>query len=151
MAATLYGYIVLCCDEYLRVRSFDGYMIEKDILQVSESMTIIPSPATDPNRTFYPGLKINYPLAATATAAPLSSPLPSSSSSPSQVEGKEEECEFDRKHYDRLVRFIHIARRLPLELQMVLCNHVYSVKKDIISTVLAEHSFRHAIQLYHPD
>ena len=39
-------------------------------------------------------------------------------------------------------RFFLIAQRLPMELQMILCNHVYQSSKETILTVDSEPAFR---------
>ena len=53
--------------------------------------------------------------------------------------------------YERKTRFFEIARRLPMELQMVLCNTVYGLGKSTIPSKFTEPAFQHLASLYHAE
>jgi len=44
---------------------------------------------------------------------------------------------------NKMVRFFHMAQKLPMELQMMLCNRAFGSMKDFVSTQHSEPAFRH--------
>jgi hypothetical protein len=57
----------------------------------------------------------------------------------SQEEEKEEK---DHNNYENTRRFLEIASRFPMDLQMVLCNRLFSSPKDIILSKFSEPGFK---------
>jgi ankyrin repeat protein len=53
------------------------------------------------------------------------------------------QCTGDKQQ--KAKRFFHVISKLPLELQMLLCNHTYSVKKDFVSSQPLQKSLQNLI------
>ena len=48
----------------------------------------------------------------------------------------------------RMLRFFSIATRLNMDLQMVLCNRLYGLTKDVISSKYSEAAFRNVVRRF---
>ena len=201
----MYSRVVLHCDGYLDLRSFQQYKVDKDVQRLAQAMAVQPE-ERDPDKNYFRRPKpqpptieaqpmqtagvsavIPTPAEVSAPVAPISPTTPSVSSqeesedeytssgfSDSSWSGEEssdserknalvaearrkaeqqefEQMQRDHATYTKFVRFLAVARQLPLEIQMVLCNYAYDVNQAIIRSSLAEHAFRHVIAVYDTD
>jgi len=54
----------------------------------------------------------------------------------------------ESESYKRTLRFFNIAARLNMDLQMVLCNRLYGLTKDVISSKYSEAAFRNVVRRF---
>lgn len=71
---------------------------------------------------------------------------PSSTSSSSTATATEEAA---APQEEKAARFFRVITRLPLELQMIVCNRVFRLARDLISTKDSEPAFRYMVHTYH--
>jgi len=54
----------------------------------------------------------------------------------------------DDRQITQATRFFKMTSRLPLELQMIVCNRVFRVSRDLISTKDSEPAFRYLVHTF---
>ena len=64
-----------------------------------------------------------------------------------QVEATESQANSSSK-WRQALRFLQILRHMPIELQMVLCNHTYGVSRQLILSKDAELAFREILRRF---